>query len=223
MGEWIELEARDGTRLSAWRAEPVQPKGRGLVILQEIFGVNDHIRGVCERWAGYGYSVLAPALFDRVQPGVELGYQPADVERGRELKGRVAPDQALLDVEAAVEALAAEAPVATLGFCWGGLLAWLSATRLGDRLACSVAYYGGGIAASASERPLCPVLFHFGEQDQAIPLADVETVRAAQPQAPLHLYPAGHGFACEARGAYHAESAALAEERSLAFLKQHLG
>jgi len=223
MGEWIELEARDGTRPSAWRVVPAQSNGHGLVILQEIFGVNDHIRGVCERWAAQGYEVVAPALFDRVRPGVELGYQPADVERGRELKGQVAPDQALLDVEAAIAALGPERRVAAMGFCWGGLLAWLSATRLGDRLACSVAYYGGGIAASASERPLCPVLFHFGEQDQAIPLADVETIRAAQPQAPLHLYSAGHGFACEARGAYHAESAALAEARSLDFLKRHLG
>jgi carboxymethylenebutenolidase len=222
MGETIRLRAADGFELSAYRAAPSGTPRGGLVVIQEIFGVNGHIRRVADGYAADGYLAVAPALFDRIEPGIEIGYGPPDIERGRELKGRSQTEAALRDIAAARDAVAAAGKVGVVGYCWGGYLAWLSATRL-DGFAAAVSYYGGGIGSVAGETPRCPVLLHFGEKDHAIPLSEVETVRKAHPELEIHLYPAGHGFNCDERGSYDPESARLARERSLAFLRRHLG
>ena len=222
MGQAITLTASDGRSVSAWRADPSGPRRGGLIVCQEIFGVNSHIRSVCEGYAADGYSVIAPAFFDRTEAGIELGYTNDDVARGRALMAKVPLDEALLDVRAALAALAPTGRVGIVGYCWGGTVAWAAATRI-DGLACSAPFYGGGIAGLAGETARCPVEMHFGETDHAIPMADVEKVKLAQPGIPVHVYPAGHGFNCDQRGSYHEPSARLSRERTIAFLKRHVG
>lgn len=222
MGENIRLRASDGFELSAYLAKPAgSPKG-GLVVIQEIFGVNGHIRRVADGYAADGYLAIAPALFDRIEPGIEIGYTPPDIERGRDLKGRSSTENALADIEAARRHVASAGKVGAVGYCWGGFLAWVSATRLSG-LSGAVSYYGGGIGTVAEEKPRCPVLMHFGEKDHAIPLTDVDKVRAAHPSGvDIHVYPSGHGFNCDERGSYDPESARIARERSVRFLGEHL-
>ena len=222
MGERIELTAADGFRLSAYRADPAgMPRG-GLVVAQEIFGVNSHIRGVCDGFAADGYVAIAPALFDRYERDVDIGYTPADVARGRELKARATADAALLDVDAARAAVAGAGKVGIVGYCWGGYLAWIAAARV-TGFACAVPYYGGGMTDAIAEQPKCPVMAHFGERDAMIPAAGVAVLAAAHPSAQVFLYPADHGFNCDQRGAYDAAAASLARERTLAFLRRHIG
>ncbi|MBW8269801.1 dienelactone hydrolase family protein [Caldovatus aquaticus] len=218
----IELVASDGHRLGAWRAGPPAAR-RALVVVQEIFGVNRHMRRVCDAFAAEGYAVVCPALFDRVERDVELGYEAADVARGRALRERIAPAQVMADIEAAAAALPAGARRGIVGYCWGGTVAWWGATR-SDRFAAACCWYGGGIAATRDETPRCPVQMHFGELDQSIPLADVEAIRAAQPGVEIFVYPgAGHGFGCEERASYKPDAAALAQRRTLDFFARHLG
>lgn len=214
--ETVELQAGDGHRLSGFLARPAgEPRG-AVVLVQEIFGVNRHIRSVCEDYAAAGYTTLAPALFDRVERGVELPYDPAGIERGRALMGGVSLDQALADVAAALARLGDAGPAAVVGYCWGGTLAWLAAARLPVRAA--VGYYGGKIGDHAALVPQAPVLLHFGEKDHAIPVSVAEEVRSRHAQAIVHLYPAGHGFNCDERASYDADSARLARRRSLGLL-----
>jgi carboxymethylenebutenolidase len=223
MGEMSTLTAEDGHRLAAYRATPTGTSRGGLVVVQEIFGVNSHIKRTCDGFAADGYVALAPALFDRVERDYETGYTPADVERGRAVRGKLTIDDAVKDVRAAVRELAkASAKVGVVGYCFGGTIAWLAATRI-DGVAAAVGYYGGGVADAAQEKPRCPVMLHFGETDASIPKEHWEKVRAHHPGVPVHVYPAGHGFNCDERGSYHAESARLARERTLAFFRQHVG
>lgn len=222
MGRWIELTAADGTTVSAWRAEPKGAPRGGLVVVQEIFGVNSHIRGVCEGYAAEGYLAVAPALFDRIEPRVDLGYLPDDVARGRELKAQASLDAALADVEAARAAVTSAGKVGVVGYCWGGYVAWMSASRLAG-FACAVPYYGGGMLEAAAERPRCPVLAHFGEMDPMIPVDGVRRFAAAHPESQVLIYPANHGFNCDQRASFDAPSAKLARERTLAFLRTHVG
>jgi len=223
MGKSITLTAEDSHRLAGYRAEPVGKPRAGIVVIQEIFGVNQHMRKVTDGFAAEGYLALAPAIFDRVQRDFEIGYAPADVETGRATRGKIQLDDMVADIRAAVKALQAEGlKVGVVGYCLGGTLAWLSATRI-DGVAAAVCYYGGGIAASASERPKCPVLIHWGETDASIPPDHWETVKKAHPTVPAHVYPAGHGFNCDERGSYHAESAKLARQRTLDFFREKLG
>lgn len=218
----METTAADGHKLGVYRADPKGAPRGAVVVVQEIFGVNGHIRAVCDDFAGQGYVAVAPALFDRVEPGVELGYGADDVTRGRGIREGVTLEHALADVEAAAKEVAAVGKLGVAGYCWGGTVAWVAATR--SRIfAAAVGYYGGGVAGLAGEQPNCPVQLHFGEQDHAIPLADVDQVKAAHPNLPIYLYPAGHGFNCDQRGSYHAESARVARERTLAFLGEHVG
>ena len=222
MGHAIELTAADGFALSAYRAAPAGTPRGGLVVVQEIFGVNSHIRSVCDGFAADGYVAIAPALFDRYERGVDIGYTPPDIAKGRELKGLAQTDAALRDIAAARDTVANAGKVGVIGYCWGGLLSWLAACTL-DGLAASVPYYGGGVPGQASLVPRCPVMAHFGAQDSHIPLDTVEAFRSAQPGVTLQLYPAQHGFNCDQRGSYDAPSAARARERTLAFLRKHLG
>jgi carboxymethylenebutenolidase len=222
MSETIELTAGDGHRLAAFRTGPAEAR-KALVVVQEIFGVNNHMRRVSDRFAAQGFAVVCPALFDRVQRGVELGYAADDVARGRELRAGVANDKTLLDIEAAAAALPEGAAIGIVGYCWGGTVAWWGATRSKSFSAASC-WYGGGIAATATETPNCPVQMHFGELDASIPLADVEAIRAAQKDVELFVYPgAQHGFGCDERGSYSAGDAQIAQTRTLAFLARHMG
>jgi len=222
MGEWIELTAADGFRLSAYRAVPRGAPRGALVVAQEIFGVNSHIRSVCDGYAADGYVAVAPALFDRYERDVDLGYAPADVARGRELKGIAKADAALLDVTAARESVAGMGKVGVIGYCWGGYIAWIAAARLAG-FACAVPYYGGGMTDAIAEQPACPVMAHFGERDSNIPTAGVKALAAAHPSAQVFLYPADHGFNCDQRGAFDAPAARLARERTLEFLRRNIG
>lgn len=222
MGAMIELVASDGFRLSAYRAGAKGKRRGGLVVVQEIFGVNGHIRSVCDGYAEDGYDAIAPALFDRYERAIDIGYTPAEIAKGRELKARATLDAALADVTAARDALASSGHVGIVGYCWGGYVVWMSASRASG-LACAVLYYGGGVADAAGEIPRCPVLAHFGERDSMIPLTAVKQFAAAHPEVEIHIYPADHGFNCDQRGSYDPSSSKLARERSLKFLRKHIG
>jgi carboxymethylenebutenolidase len=218
-----ELVAGDGHKFSAYRARPKGDAVAGLVVIQEIFGVNSHIRNVADRFAAQGFDALAPALFDRAERGVELGYQPDDIARGREIRAKVSTGNALQDVAASIKTLAQTGrPVAVVGYCWGGSLAWAAATRL-PGISAAVSYYGGQVAEMANEQPSCPVMLHFGETDQSIPMEMVESVRTKHPTLPLFIYAAGHGFSCDERASFDASSAELAFTRTVEFLKTHTG
>ena len=222
MGHWVDLTAADGFRLSAYRADPEGTPRGAIVVAQEIFGVNGHIRSVCDGYAGDGYVAIAPALFDRYERGVDIGYTPTDVARGRELKALAKTDTALQDVAAARDAVAGAGKVGILGYCWGGYIAWMAAARV-EGFACAVPYYGGGMTDAIAEQPKCPVMAHFGERDSMIPVAGVNALAAAHPSAQVFIYPADHGFNCDRRGSHDPASAKLARERTLAFLRQHIG
>jgi carboxymethylenebutenolidase len=212
--ENLEIVAKDGHKLGIYVASPEgEPKG-AILVLQEIFGVNEHIRSVCDRLAKDGYVAAAPALFDRIKRGHQTGYQPEDIQAGMAMLTDFSFDAALDDIEAGVAHLAQNGKVSILGFCIGGSLAYLAATRL-DAIASASCYYGGRIADFADENPRCPVQMHYGELDPSIPPENVATVRAKQPDLPVFVYPAGHGFNCDARGAYEPESAAIAWKRTM--------
>ena len=232
MGQWIPLDTPAG-RVAAWLAEPAGAARGGLVVVQEIFGANAHIRAVAEGYAADGYVVLAPAFFDPVEPGVELGYDQAGTARGRELVAQLGLDAALQIVAAAAAWLQARLAgrgepnaVGTVGYCWGGTVALLSALRLGLP---SVSYYGARNLPFLEDpqlvaKPRAPVMFHFGQDDPLIPDAAVQAHRQALPRMEVFTYPAGHAFNREVDAdAYHAPSAALARQRSLAFFAGHLG
>lgn len=220
MAEFIELTAADGHKLAAWRAVPLgKPRG-GVVVIQEIFGVNSHIRDVTERFSEQGYLAIAPALFDRYERGFETGYQPDDMVRARALMTALDWDKAVLDVDAARGAAAAAGKVGTVGYCWGGSVSWLAACRL--KIDAAVAYYGGQIDRFKEERPRCPVIMHFGKTDGHIPLSTVEAIQAAQPQVPVYLYDAGHGFSCDQRGSFDQAAHEQAWQRTLAFFAEKL-
>lgn len=216
----ISLTAADGQRLTAYRAGP-QNASRALVVVQEIFGVNHHMRNVCDSFAAEGYAVIAPALFDRVGRGIELGYEAADVAQGRELRGKIDDGHTMLDILAAAAALPAGVKRGIVGYCWGGTIAWFGATR-SSAFSAACGWYGGGIAGAKDEKPRCPVQLHFGETDASIPMKDVDAVKAAQPGVDIHVYGGGHGFGCDERGSYVKADYELAQKRTLEFFGKHL-
>ena len=222
MGKWIELTATDGVTIKGYRADPAGKARGGLVVVQEIFGVNSHIRDVCDRYAADGYLAVAPAIFDRVERDVELGYTPDAMVRGRELRAACKLDQVLADIAAARAVAATAGRVGIVGYCWGGYLAYVSAARL-PGFSCAIAYYGGGMQDALDEKPKVPVLGHFGEKDQHIPVAGIRKLAAANPSLEVHFYDADHGFNCDQRGSYDAAAAKVARERTLAFLQVHVG
>ncbi len=218
----VTLRAADGHELGAYVARPVSEPVAGLVVVQEIFGVNAHIRSVADGYAQDGFLAVAPAIFDRIELDVELGYERGDRERAMSFVPKLNAEKSLEDIAAAMDFAASESgkKVGVIGYCWGGTLAWLSATRLNPAVA--VGYYGGHISKYAAETPKAPVMLHFGREDTHIPAEDVEKVQAAHPEVEIYWYDAGHGFNCEARASYNREAAQEARERSLAFLKRHL-
>ena len=222
MGSMITLKAADGVSIGAYRAEPAGGVRGGLVVLQEIFGVNSHIRDVADRYAAEGYLVIAPALFDRVKPGLELGYDENDIKIGMATQKQTVPEQSLADVQAAIEAAGEAGRVGVVGYCWGGTLAYSAAAKLSG-VAAAVGYYGGGIASQLDSKPKVPLMLHFGENDTHIPMDQVEKIRAALAGVPIYTYPAGHGFNCDQRGSYDKASADLALSRTMPFLRDHIG
>jgi len=222
MGQMITLSAHDGHRLGAYEAQPTGRARGAVVVVQEIFGVNGHIRRVADGYAASGYRVVAPALFDRVRPGIELGYTDADIAEGRSIREKITFDHALADVAAARDALRETGRVGVVGYCWGGTVTWLAAARL-EGFAAASSYYGGGIGKFAGESPRCPMQCHFGDRDHAISLDEVDAVRKANPGVQVFVYSAGHGFNCDERASYDATSAALARERTLELFRAHLG
>jgi carboxymethylenebutenolidase len=218
----ISLTTSDGFKLSAYLAQPTTPPRGGVVILPEIFGVNSHIRGVADQYADLGYLAIAPAMFDRARPGLDLGYTDKDVKTGQSLMRELSWDEAVLDINAAAQHVASAGKVALVGFCWGGTAAWVAASR-GTGYACAVSYYGNAIPTVLQDRPRIPMLMHWGAKDHLIDVADIRRVEAAVPEVQSHLYETGHGFNCEQRTLYHAPSALLAKERTVAFLRQHVG
>lgn len=224
MGETITLSAGDGHRLAAYIARPDGVARAGLVVCQEIFGVNAHMRDVADGFAAEGYLAVCPALFDRLERGVELGYSDDETARGRALRTALAWDDVMLDVGAAAEEMRTGAPsnaVGVIGYCWGGSVAWLAACRL--TLQAAVSYYGGQVHEFRAETPRCPVQFHFGTKDPIIPNEQVEEIAALHPDIPLYTYDAGHAFDCTPRPDYDPAAAALARQRTLDFLAEHLG
>jgi len=222
MNPAIELHAMDGVRIRAHVAWPESANGLGLVVIQEVFGVTPHILAVADDYATRGFTALAPQLFDRIEPGVELECDDAGMSRGRELVAQLGFDAPLRDVRAAADWLLVSGcrAVGVVGYCWGGVIAFLAATRLGVP---AVSYYGRLVPQFLHERPQAPLLFHFGERDELIPAEAVAAVARRLPDVPLHRYPAGHAF--NRLGDPHGDPAcaALAKERTLAFFEQHLG
>lgn len=228
MGQFINLTSAEGKTIPAYVAAPAGKAKGGIVVVQEIFGLNQHIREVVDGYAADGYLAVAPATFHRVQPGVELGYTEVDMGEGFKIMQAVGalPEPGVMqDIQAAIDHAASTSggKVGIVGYCWGGLLTWRSACTLRG-LSAAVPYYGGGMTTpeEAARQPQVPVLAHFGEQDQWIPLDSVEAFKKAHPQVEVHVYPAHHGFNCNHRGAYDAVAAKLARERTLAFFNKHL-
>jgi carboxymethylenebutenolidase len=220
MAEWITIMARDGHEFQAWLAPAVgTPKG-AVIVIQEIFGVNSHIRSVTERFAEVGYTSIAPSLFDRVRRGLELAYDPTGIQEGQGYAKQLDPAKTMKDVSAALAVVRHAGRVGIVGYCWGGSIAYLADCDL--PVACAVSYYGRAIVSNLDKKPRHPLQLHYGEHDKSIPPEDVEKVREANPDAELYLYPADHGFNCEQRGSYEPRSAALAQERTLAFFERHV-
>jgi carboxymethylenebutenolidase len=221
MGAYTTIMARDGHEFQAWlAAAPGRPRG-ALVILQEIFGVNAHIRAVTDSFAAEGYTAIAPCLFDRVRRGIELSYTAKDMQEGAGYRAQLTPETTMKDVAAAVAVVRNSGRTGTIGYCWGGTQSYLAAGQL--RVACAVVYYGK-VTAYLEQKPRCPVLYHYGSEDKSIPLSDVEATRAAaQPSSVLYVYDgAGHGFNCDQRESFNPQAAALARERTLAFLSRYV-
>jgi carboxymethylenebutenolidase len=222
LGKHFTLSASDSFKLGAYRADPAgTPKG-GIVVIQEIFGVNQHIRKVCDDFAGLGYAAVAPALFDRTQKDFQSGYTPPEIEKARTFVAKPDWDAMMRDTDAAIKELKPVGPVGIVGFCMGGTIAFLAATRLSG-LSAAVGYYGGRIAAFADEKPKCPTQLHFGEKDASIPMTDVETIKQKHPECEIYVYPdAGHGFNCDERGSYNEAATKLAWQRSMSFFAKHV-
>lgn len=223
MGQTRQLRAIDGFAYGLYEAMPAQRPQGGIVVIQEIFGVNSHIRNVCDGYAAAGYAAIAPQIFDRVQRNVELGYEQQDMARGIELaRGKLKMEQTLQDLQAAIEDARRFGKVGVVGYCFGGMLAWLSACDL-TGVDAAVSYYGGGVAGQLDRKTRCPVMMHFGAKDAHIPLTDVDKVRNAHPEVTVNLYEADHGFNCDHRASYDAAAAKLALSRSLEFFGKYVG
>lgn len=222
MGQTVTLTASDGFKLGGYRADPATAPKAAIVVIQEIFGVNSHIRNICDRLANEGYVAIAPAIFDRIEPNFQSGYSPDEVAVAR--KFVASPDWAamLRDTQAAIDAVKNVGPVGIVGFCLGGSIAYAAATKLSG-LSAAVGYYGGAVVRFADDRPTVPTQLHFGEKDTGIPLTDVETIKTKRPDVDIFVYPgAQHGFGCDERASFDKTSSDLAWQRSLAFFGENL-
>jgi carboxymethylenebutenolidase len=222
VGQDIKLKASDGFQLGGYRADPTGTPKAAVVVIQEIFGVNRHIRAVCDRLAGVGYVAIAPSLFDRIEPNFQCGYSPDEIATARKFIANPNWAAMLLDTQAAIDAVKNVGSVGIIGFCLGGSIAYAAATKLSG-LSAAVGYYGGAIVRFADDKPKVPTQLHFGEKDQGIPLSDVETIKSKRPDVQIFVYPgAQHGFHCDERASYDKASADIAWPRSLDFFAKHL-
>lgn len=227
MGQWITLQAADGAEFSAWAALPPSALRGAVIVAQEIFGVNSHIRAVTDRMAARGFLAIAPDLFARFTPRLDIGYSEAELAQGRRYKAQAEfmPEAILQQVQASAQWALAQAPckVGMVGFCWGGLVTWRAAALVPE-LSAAVCYYGGGITGEHERRrqPRCPVQAHFGRRDTILPLPGVLEFAHTQPQVQTHIYEADHGFNCDLRSSYDHDSAVQAKDRTLLFFDQHL-
>lgn len=218
----LQLRAADGHTFSAYLAKPAgTPMRGGIVVVQEIFGVTGHIERVADQYAAKGYLAIAPALFDRQERGVNLPYDEQGSKVGFGYAQKASTEGLMADLTAAIDAVSHAGAVGMVGYCWGGRVVYMAGSR--TNITAGVVYYGGGITQVLEPTPRCPMLFHFGQHDTHIPLADVERIRAAYPQGEYHLYDAGHGFNCTDRSSFDAAAAHLALERTLAFFERQLG
>ncbi len=220
MAEFTRLMARDGHEFDCWLAPAVGTPRGAMLVLQEIFGVNSHIRAVTNSFAAAGYVAIAPSLFDRVRRNVELGYGPQELEQGRGYVAQVTEEQLLRDMQAAINVVKHAGPVGVVGYCWGGSLSYLAACEL--PVSAAVSYYGTRTLQLLERKPRVPVQFHFGAKDKTLPPEAVEKIRTANPTAEFHVYEADHGFNCDQRSSFDAAAAKLAQERTLAFFAKHL-
>ena len=222
MGQDIKLTASDNFQLGGYRADPAGAPKAAVVVIQEIFGVNHHIRAICDRFAGNGYVAIAPAIFDRIEPNFQSGYSPEEIAVARKFVANPDWTAMLRDSQAAIDAVKDVGPVGIIGFCLGGSVAYAAATKLSG-LSAAIGYYGGAIVRFADDAPKVPTQLHFGEKDAGIPLSDVDTIRAKRPDVEIHVYPgAQHGFNCDERASYDPANAGVAKQRSLDFLARHL-
>jgi carboxymethylenebutenolidase len=222
MGQDITLTASDGFQLGGYRADPAAPGKGAIVVIQEIFGVNHHIRSICDRLAAEGYVAIAPSIFDRTERNFQSGYSPDEVAVARKFVASPDWDAMLRDTQAAIDAVKPHGPVGIIGFCLGGSVAYAAATKL-DGLSAAVGFYGGAVVRFADDKPRVPTQLHFGEKDSGIPLADVETIKAKRPEVEVFVYDgAQHGFHCDERASYDKPSSDLAWRRSLEFFRKHL-
>jgi carboxymethylenebutenolidase len=218
----IEFTATDGHRFSACCCEPTGERKGVVIIVQEIFGLTDHMCSLTQRFAKHGYLSIAPALFDRVEENVVLPYSESGAARGKEMVSQLDNDQVLLDLQGVINAYSPGNKIGVIGYCWGGSIAYLAASRL--KLDAGIAYYGTRIHQMLDNKPACPFMLHFGEQDKLVPMENIGMIRTANPDLPIHLYPnAGHAFSCEPRPSYHPISAEIAMDRSLTFLDEYMG
>jgi carboxymethylenebutenolidase len=220
MGEFQTIMARDGHQFGVYLAAPAQKPRGAIVVIQEIFGVNHHIRAVTDGYAAEGYVAIAPALFDRAKRGVELGYTGPDMQTGIGLMSQITRDDLVKDLEATLAVVRNAGRIGMVGYCWGGTVTYIAASLL--PIACGVSYYGGSIGQNLDLKPQRPVMYHFGEKDSHIPVEAIDKVRAADPTGLFYMYPAGHGFNCTERPDYDPPSAALALERSLGFFAKYV-
>jgi carboxymethylenebutenolidase len=222
VGHDIKLKASDNFQLGGYRADPASTPKAAVVVIQEIFGVNHHIRAVCDRFAGNGYVAIAPAIFDRIEPNFQSGYSPEEVAVARKFVANPDWPAMLRDSQAAIDAVKDVGPVGMIGFCLGGSVAYAAATKLSG-LSAAIGYYGGAIVRFADDAPKVPTQLHFGEKDAGIPLGDVDIIRAKRPDLEIHVYPgAQHGFNCDERASYDPASSGIAKQRSLDFFARHL-
>jgi carboxymethylenebutenolidase len=223
MGQMRNIEMADGFELEAYTAEPANAQAKGVVVvIQEIFGVNGHIREVADGYAAEGYVAIAPALFDRVDKDIQLGYTENDMGRGIELAfQKLDMGQTLKDLQSVVTFAEQKGPVGLVGYCFGGLLTFLGACQINGVKAAS-SYYGGGIVGVLDQQPQCPLIMHFGELDAHIPMSDVEKIKLGCPGVPVHVYDADHGFNCDHRVSFDEPAASLARQRTLAHFVKHL-
>jgi carboxymethylenebutenolidase len=223
LGKHFSLVASDSFKLGAYRADPSGAAKGGIVVIQEIFGVNQHIRAVCDRLATEGYAAIAPAVFDRQHPNFECGYSPDEIANARKFVANPDWGAMLRDVQAAIDEAKKSGPAAIIGFCLGGSVAFLAACKL-NGLSAAIGYYGGQIAKNADEKPKVPTQLHFGEKDAGIPMSDVELIKEKRGgDCEIYVYPgAEHGFHCDERGSFNDAAAKLAWQRSMAFLQKNL-
>lgn len=217
-GTLIQMKSRDGFEFDAWHVKPTGPRKSGVIVIQEIFGLSDHVKEMTERFGAAGYEAIAPSMYDRAEPGFTVQAQDvaAGMARGRELAMGNGPDNALNDMGGVFDVLSKSGKVYVTGYCYGGSMSWLAAARI-DGLAAASCYYGGNIPQMIGMKPKCPTICHFGAKDAHIPLVGaVDKIEAAHPDIPVYIYDAGHGFSRRNSSDYDAAADALAFERTLA-------